>query len=480
MKVRQFFFSSHKSGGIGAALISISLTAVLILWPFSSAGQQHPVPKLTLNQVEDLVAHGVPDSTMSTQIQKRGLTFTPNPSLIESLRAKGAGPQTLSAIQTLIPKIDPNAPKPKLTLAKVEQGLQATGAGADNSLAAAIRSRGLTFTVTRNTMDALAATVKGVKPNSLAALRELISVGKGTVEARTEPGAHIFLDNNEAGTAAADGSFELQEVVEGDHELIVRSEGYREVSSKFSLGDKEEKQLSLPLDWLGGYLSVSTQPSFAKLEVVGRGTFSGNLTDLKFPPGHYTAFASADGYVGQARTFQIAAGEHHAEHIQLLLDLAKIKIKADAGDPASLEALIDAVAGGQEVECNIKTSLIDWQVQGMFVIDGTVTVSKTAVSYRRTTGGDRSQPDFTVVPGKILLLSYDETSPPGIHVKVAIMNKKGNKENKFDFEFYNPRAAVIDTTGRAGYRYTRGVACDGCDNSLLVLYKLLEKVHSMN
>jgi len=34
-------------------------------------------PKLTLSQIEQLVSHGVPDSTMAAQIQKRGVAFTP-------------------------------------------------------------------------------------------------------------------------------------------------------------------------------------------------------------------------------------------------------------------------------------------------------------------------------------------------------------------------------------------------------------------
>jgi hypothetical protein len=68
------------------------------------AGQQQVVPKLTLSQVQELVSSGVPDSTMSNQIQKRGLAFAPTPAILESLRAKGAGPLTLEAVEALFPQ----------------------------------------------------------------------------------------------------------------------------------------------------------------------------------------------------------------------------------------------------------------------------------------------------------------------------------------------------------------------------------------
>jgi hypothetical protein len=75
------------------------LAVAFILWPHSAAGQHPVVPKLTLSQVEQLVSGKVPDSTLSTQIQKRGLAFTPTPAIVESLRAKGAGPLTMAAVE---------------------------------------------------------------------------------------------------------------------------------------------------------------------------------------------------------------------------------------------------------------------------------------------------------------------------------------------------------------------------------------------
>jgi hypothetical protein len=104
VNIKQFFLCSHRSHCFGAGCLLVILALATILWPQCAPGQQPPVPKLTLAQVEQLVSSKVPDSTMSTQIQKRGLAFAPTPAMVESMRAKGAGPLTLEAIEALVPK----------------------------------------------------------------------------------------------------------------------------------------------------------------------------------------------------------------------------------------------------------------------------------------------------------------------------------------------------------------------------------------
>ena len=59
-----------------------------------------PSPQpLTLPQIEALVAHGIPDSTLSIQVQKHGLAFEISPAVLDELRAKGTGTLTISAIE---------------------------------------------------------------------------------------------------------------------------------------------------------------------------------------------------------------------------------------------------------------------------------------------------------------------------------------------------------------------------------------------
>jgi hypothetical protein len=81
----------------------VFLAVAIMLWTPNMTGQQTALPKLNLAQIEGLVSHGVPDATMAAQIQRRGLAFKPTSAIIESLRAKGAGPLTIAVIETAGP-----------------------------------------------------------------------------------------------------------------------------------------------------------------------------------------------------------------------------------------------------------------------------------------------------------------------------------------------------------------------------------------
>lgn len=103
MDVRSPSRSSFWSLHLGT-LCWLVLLVIAIAWgPQKATGQQSVVNKLTLRQITDLVSHGVPDSTMHTEILRRGLAFTPDSAAIAALSSKGAGPLTLSAIETFFP-----------------------------------------------------------------------------------------------------------------------------------------------------------------------------------------------------------------------------------------------------------------------------------------------------------------------------------------------------------------------------------------
>src|SRR5665213_271182 len=100
MKVRHFTCCRQRSGITGAFLFWVFLAVAVAAWSQAPTRQQPSVSKLTLSQIEDLVSHGVPDSTMHMEILRHGLAFIPDPGTLESLGRKGAGPQTLAAIET--------------------------------------------------------------------------------------------------------------------------------------------------------------------------------------------------------------------------------------------------------------------------------------------------------------------------------------------------------------------------------------------
>jgi hypothetical protein len=286
MKVKRSFFSAKQARYPGAALLLMLLTVAAVLLPHNARGQQPALPRLTLGQVEQLVAHKVPDSTLSAQIEKRGLAFASSAAIVESLRAKGAGPLTLTAIAASVSRASEVSEK------------------------------------ARNPRHSRA------------------TPGVGTVQVQTEPGSRLIVDGKEAGSAGSGGFFSLQSVLEGNHELIARNDGFREGRLRFSLANHEDKRVVLPLEWLGGFLTVSAQPAQAAIHVAGAATFDGGATDLKCQPGNYTVTASLEGYVPQTRTFQVASEEHHSEEIQLAVDpgfvttlLSEAKAKLAENDP---------------------------------------------------------------------------------------------------------------------------------------------------
>jgi hypothetical protein len=315
------------------------LAIALFFWSHEAKGQQPVVPKLTLAQIEQLVEHSVPDSTLSSQIQKRGLAFASNPAIVESLRAKGAGPLTLAAIEASDSKAPP---RPE------------TNAG-----------------------------------GKAATKHPRATLGVGVVEVHTERGSELLLDGKDPENAgplnAIVGIFRLENVTEGNHELTAKKAGFKDAHVSFALADKEDKKISLPLEWMGGFLAVSAQPTGGYIHITGPKSFDGSAEDVECPPGSYAVTFSAHGYLNQTRTFQIAAGEHHVERAQLVVDPAFITNRlADANTKLGVGNPTGAIEDAHEVlklsPANVKAEAIlseaSFQAGDMntFVNSGTVAI----------------------------------------------------------------------------------------------------------
>lgn len=340
-------------------LLSIFVVAFLICSP-NATGQQPPSSKLTLDQLIALVSNHIPDSTLKFEIQTRGLAFIPTPSDVNSLRAKGAGPQTLAAIEATLAtapgglaerpnRMTESGHKPSLSRAQLDRYLRIHTR--DDLVARQIRSSTVNFALSSRMVDDLAA--KGAGPETLAALREQIRVG--TLHIMTEGGSLIILDGVETGTTTGNfGNTVIEDVVEGSHELTVRKEGFVDGHLQFTLAKEEVKQLLLPLQWTGGFLTVSTVPQDAHIQVSGPALVEGPWSDAKVPSGNYTIAVFSDGYTPQTRSFAIAAGEHHRETLALAVDpavaaskLTDARNKLSGGNPTAAANLANAVLGLQ-------------------------------------------------------------------------------------------------------------------------------------
>jgi len=87
--------------------IGACVLAAICLYPLPDGSPDPPQgssrkPALTLGQVEQLVAAGVPDGTIAKEVAGRGVREDVTRARIDALRSKGAGPQTAAALAALI------------------------------------------------------------------------------------------------------------------------------------------------------------------------------------------------------------------------------------------------------------------------------------------------------------------------------------------------------------------------------------------
>jgi hypothetical protein len=156
-------------------------------------------------------------------------------------------------------------------------------------------------------------------------------------------------------------------------------------------------------------------------------------------------------------------------------------VSMSAGSARKLETMRDSIDGGEKVVLNIKYNTLDsgtrnWLTRpeggsgSVFLAAGKLVVSKTVVAFNGTVGGT----DFAVNPIKILELANQPQSA-SVRLRVAIKNKNSDKEDRRDFEFYNPDAIAY---GNGPNGLGLAVKCDRCDDSMSVLYELIRMVRS--
>ncbi len=216
----------------------------------------------------------------------------------------------------------------------------------DGLVASQIRSRGVSFTLTAKTLDAFKS--EGAGSETIAALREQIRVG--VLQVRTVPGSDVLLDGEKSGSADSEGVLQIQDVPVGNHAITVTKAGYKDGATQASVFRNFASQVSVPLQWLGGFLTITVQPAQADITVSGPTPLKGTVTNALCPPGAYTATVSLDGYLSQNRSFQVAAGEHHVEAFQLVVDpailnreLNEAKSLFRSGDAAAAVPLANTV-----------------------------------------------------------------------------------------------------------------------------------------
>ena len=98
------FIRGYRTGESGLAVVLTTLLWIAATPAFLHAQGQS---RLSLDQVEQLIRVGAPDSAIAGEIHRRGVDLVPSKDTLETLRHLGAGPQTLQAVDELTPILSP-------------------------------------------------------------------------------------------------------------------------------------------------------------------------------------------------------------------------------------------------------------------------------------------------------------------------------------------------------------------------------------
>jgi serine/threonine-protein kinase len=156
------------------------------------------------------------------------------------------------------------------------------------------------------------------------------------VRVHTQPGASIFVDGSQAGTAGADGTLLIAALPTGEHHLEARQKG-KTATLDLHLNQGQNQNSSNPavaelnFEKGPGLVTLQVDPAGASVSVFnGRGEplpFTG--LHLSLPEGHYRFLARADGYEDHEATVEVSADSS----LNVNLKLSPVSV---AVDPPSL------------------------------------------------------------------------------------------------------------------------------------------------
>jgi formylglycine-generating enzyme required for sulfatase activity/tetratricopeptide (TPR) repeat protein len=327
----------------------------------------------------------------------------------------------------------------------------------------------------------------------------------------TPPECEIYIDEILRGRTDPSGNARLANVPVGEHQVAIRKSRYREAIFPLSLSSDKEGQINANLELAIGFLTVRTTPLNAGIDISGIGHFTNPVNKVECQPGTYTITIASSLYVTSKKEVRVSAAQETQLSVDLEIDsaacsrlasealeaysskqydraitLTKTLLSVDANHPQAnwligqsyfkiqrynecMAYLVKAISLGEEVVVDMKYNSA---IPGyLYLASGKVRVSKAGVDFDFTYGLD----DFGVTPDKILDVVSEPQQNARIHIKAAVKNKKGDKESTRDFYFYSPGAVAVGTgPGGAG----GSIACSACDDSMSVLYALLQKIRN--
>jgi serine/threonine protein kinase len=466
-------------------------------WPSAavSPGQVSPTPAPAARRGSDVAKKVSPWLLASVGVLAMGILA----GVAWWVMSSGKRVAEVATEQPLAPPASPNyqPPTSSTSAAPPEPSLRADSAATPTTVAP--RS------TDSSTGNSRGATQTAPRPSSApAAPTGPATLSGGGLTVRSQSGSTVLIDGSVVGTTNNEGILSIARVATGRHLLTVRRDGFRQEDRTITFGGQNDVA-EVALTTLPAQMNITANTPGATFQVDGEGrSYTGQISSLELPPGHHSVTAtktgfkpatmevelrpgdvirstitldalSADEILAEAnRNFQAGEFEKAASGARLLLTTNPQQPKANLmlGRASyrqkkfsdSFTFFSKAIDLGEEVEIPV----IHHHGAFAYPCAGIVTLSKSRFAFRSTSSFGH---DFSVPPGKILEIKNEPEKAKRVNVNVTVPN--GKKEETKDYNFQNTAAARIpNPDGSKGLVFQ----CPGCDDSMNVLYDLLDKL----
>jgi hypothetical protein len=216
-----------------------------------------------------------------------------------------------------------------LTIGQVEKLVQLHNP--DNVIASAVTSHGVAFVVTPQVLDTLKKA--GAGDLTIAAVHAKMLVGSVTI-LNTALGSKIQVDQVDAGLSDSRGKLIIPELLAGNHHITASGNGWETAEVDFTLASNEQKEVSVPMKWQGGYLAFVFDAPSATAHITGTGDRKDtktssvtNASNLRLFAGSYNVTLEVPGRIAASQSVDLGPGDHKSLKFTLVRDPAYFAAK---------------------------------------------------------------------------------------------------------------------------------------------------------
>ena len=203
----------------------------------------------------------------------------------------------------------------------------------------------------------------------------------------TPPGAEVFIDGRNSGTAPVT----VDTIPKGQVRIELRLAGHRNYEVPVTILAGQTQQVTAKLDPIPGSLKVVSLPAGARVYVDDnyRGDAPVTLTGLT--PGSYRVRAEVQGFAPMARTSEVRNGEETTEEFRLATNSGLVELITA---PAGVEVFLNGKSYGKTSATG--TDAVSDPLKIDMLPEGDYTLTLTLKGYSFTPKRIRVQPNQTV------------------------------------------------------------------------------------